>query len=81
MFQKVLNQLTNLWSKTDGFKLLIGLILYFVVDHVLPEDSGKSTDMYRGILELVAYAVVMVGGGHKFIKSKYGQTIKTRLLA
>ena len=69
--------LQNLWHKADGVKLLIGLFLYFMIDHVLPEQK----DMLRDILEMVAYFFVLVGGGHKFIKSKYGQTIKTQIFS
>jgi hypothetical protein len=80
MFQKAIVQLTNIWQKFDGLKLWIGLALYFITDHVLPTDNPRWHP-YNDLLQLVAYAFVMVGGGHKFIKSKYGQQIKTRLLA
>lgn len=73
LFQKIL----NLWNKLDGYKLLIGLVIYFVIEHILPD----SKDMLKDGLELIAYFFVIVGGGHKVLKSKYGQQIKARILA
>jgi len=77
---KMVLSLINIWRKLDGYKLLIGLAIYFITDHVIPTNN-PSYAVWSEALQLVAYAFVMVGGGHKFIKSRYGQQIKTRLLA
>jgi len=56
-----------IWDRLDGNKLLIGLSLSFLVDHLLPPNTW-----YADLCNVLAYAFIAAGGGHKVIKSKYG---------
>lgn len=57
--------LLNIWAFLDGNKILIGMLLYFLVDHVLPINVW-----YTDLIEIFAYCALFVGGTHKIIKGK-----------
>jgi hypothetical protein len=64
----------QLWSWLDGYKLLIGLSLDFIQTHLLPTGTW-----YSDLVGLVAYAIIVVGGGHKIVKTNYGKQIVSKL--
>jgi len=57
MFQKI-------WDVVNGNKLLIGLVLDRANTSFIPETS-----VWYGILELISYIFIFVGGGHKILKT------------
>ena len=62
LFSKIL----TIWSKLDGYKILIGLILNTIADHLIPEATLSSDIVY-----ILAYFFMITGTIHKGVKSEY----------
>ena len=73
-YQKVIAKLYELWKRLDGYKLLIGLSMGFVADHMLIEHGWIQELVY-----LVSYFFVIVGTADKARKSDYGQKVMDRV--
>jgi len=63
-----MNLLQKIWDFFNGYKTLLGMVLYFLVDYVLPAKVW-----YTDLIEIIAYALLFLGGGHKLMKMRrYG---------
>ena len=66
--QKKQNKFTKIWGFLNGNKTLIGLTIFFVVDHLLPPYTW-----YTDLLIIIAYALTGLGLTHKAVKYNRGR--------
>lgn len=63
MHQKI----QQVFQKLNGNKLLIGLLLDWLVEWILPEKTW-----YTDLTAIIAYGLIFVGGTHKIAKIRIG---------